>query len=285
LLETKKGNKMKLVFTLFLLFTVGITTGSFFVKSRSPTNSTTADSVVVSNNTVSGNITDDLKSNDESSLLSENKTVVRLDSYNKRIVYFNSDFNRSSVQAAVAELKQMEAKSTERILLALNSPGGSVVDGAELISQMQASKAPVDTVCLKLCASMAAITHSYGVKRYALDKAILMFHPASGGAQGQVPNMLSLLKTITRYVDKMNANIINRSNFTKDEFERLVAYELWIDSEDALKRGLIDAIVNLGNIPNVDKSSNSSSVYDNQNENPRVKFELISPYAKELWGN
>lgn len=279
------------VLGLLAVFAVGVS-GTLALNKTKSTATTPSEVVQINNHTVTGNITEDRKSKDQSSLVNDKKSILRLNVDKKRVVYFTDTFNRQSVARAVKELKRLDAESSsERITLAIESPGGSVIDGAELTSQMEASKAPVDTVCLKLCASMAAIAHSYGAKRYALDRAILMYHPATAGVQGQVPNMLSLLTTLTRYIDKFNANIINRSKMNKDEFDRLVAYELWIDSEDALNKGLIDNIVSI-NIAHEDESSSYPSEHEEgeyEEEEmgvpvgPRVEFTSISPYAKDLW--
>jgi ATP-dependent Clp endopeptidase proteolytic subunit ClpP len=276
---------MKSVVTIAGLFAVTVIGSVYFIKTGRVASNTPNEAVIVANNTVTGNITEDLKSKDETSLLSEKKVLSKLNHDPKRIVYFEQEFSEGTVALAVEKLKKLEKESNARILLAINSPGGSVVDGAELISQMESSSAPVDTVCLKLCASMAAMTHSYGSKRYALDRAIIMYHPATAGVQGQVPNMVSLLKTLTRYIDKMNSNVVKRSNMSKEEFDALVAYELWIDSEDALKRGLIDAIVTLKaphTDPNVQPQERLEDI-EHTNPNRKIDFESISPYAKDLW--
>lgn len=238
--------------------------------------------VSISNDTVKGNIIDDLSAKDPYEKVA--KTIGRHKT-NGRVVYFTTDFNFLSVKNAVERLKELESKSSAPIYLLIDSPGGSVLDGATLISQIEASKAPVYTVCTRLCASMAAMTHSYGAKRLATDRALLMFHPASGGAQGQIPNMVSMLKSITRYVDKMSANIVGRSRLSRQEYESLVAYEIWIDSEDSLKKGLVDEIVSLdvANRPS-GFSPNSDEGHEEKVTTPhKINFELISPYAKDLW--
>lgn len=172
------------------------------------------------------------------------KTIEILKPNPARVIKIFQMIDESSVIPAVNQLKEL-GDSDEPIYLLLDSPGGSVLDGATLISQMEATRAPVYTICVKLCASMAAVIHQYGTKRYMLDRAILMFHPASGGAQGQVPNMISRLNAISRYVSKSDAYIMNRSGIQKAEYDALIAYELWIDGEDAVAKRLADKLVAL----------------------------------------
>lgn len=256
---------MKYAYAVATVLALAITGTAVWNKTARPERSESG-VITVQNNTLSGNITNELKGNNDE-LVSNNKEVLKQTISDKRVVYLNDEVNYGTSQALVEKLKQLEAQSSDPIYMLIDSPGGSVPDGAAVISQMEASKAPVYTVCTRLCASMAAMIHSYGHKRYALDRAILMYHPATAGAQGQVKNIMSLFKTLDRYINKMNANVIKRSKIGKAEYESLVAYELWIDAEDALQRGLIDSIVNL----NV--SAGKSTLGESQDENRRKNQE------------
>lgn len=249
---------MKYAYAVATVLALVITGTAVWNKTTRPERSQ-SDVVNVQNNTRSGNITNELKgSNNE--LVTTNKAVLKQEVSDKRVVYLNEEVSYGQSQALAQKLKELEAQSLEPIYMLIDSPGGSVIDGATVISQMEASKAPIYTVCTRFCASMAAMIHSYGHKRYSLDRALLMYHPATAGSQGQIKNMVSFLKTLDRYANKMTANIIKRSKISEAEFESLVSYELWIDSEDALQRGLIDGIVNL----NV--SAGKSSLGEQQDE-------------------
>lgn len=179
------------------------------------------------------------------SLVLQTKTILKLDVKAERALYLNTVVDANSVEPLIASIKRLNKESSAPIVLQISSPGGSVLDGAALISEMEASKAPIYTVCTYVCASMAAMIHGHGAKRYGLDRAILMYHPASGGAQGQVRNMLSQLTTVNNYIEKMVGHIVANSKMSQEEFQKVVAYELWIDSEDAVAKGLNDASVNL----------------------------------------
>lgn len=144
----------------------------------------------------------------------------------------------------INELKT-KAKENTDLYLFIESPGGSVLDGAAVISAMEASSARVHTVCLSLCASMAFHIHQAGSTRLALDRSILMAHPASGGVQGTLEQMNSRLSTITRYVNKMDANAAGRAGIPFDTFKSMIVSELWLDAEDALAKHFLDSIVDV----------------------------------------
>lgn len=139
--------------------------------------------------------------------------------------------------------------SSEPIVILINSPGGSVFSGEKILSAMESVQSDIYTVCDGMCASMAAIIHQYGTKRLATDRSVLMFHDAAGGIQGRVNEMLSMLGMVKRKIEKANHYIANRSKISYEELVRLEANNYWVDSEDAMERGLVDGLVRLKNKP------------------------------------
>ena len=134
----------------------------------------------------------------------------------------------------IARLITETAKKGSPIYLLIDSPGGSVITGASVVSAIEAAQVPVYTVCLQLCASMAAIIHQYGSQRLMVDRSFLMFHNARGGFEGSFPQILSQFNTINRFVTKMLVYIAKRSNQQPKAFLDKLASEVWIDAEDSL---------------------------------------------------
>lgn len=148
-----------------------------------------------------------------------------------------------STESLAADITRLSKKSKEPIVILIDSPGGSVFSGEKVVSAMEASRADVYTVCVGMCASMAAIIHQYGTKRLATDRSVLMFHDASGMLGGRVSEMLSLLSLIKRKLEKTNHYIANRAKMPYAEFIALEANNFWIDSEDAMEKNLVDDLV------------------------------------------
>lgn len=160
-------------------------------------------------------------------------------------LYGEVDYTEPLVQ----KLQEL-GRGKKPIYLLINSPGGSVIDGAAVLSAMEASSVPVHTVCVSVCASMAAIIHQYGTTRLAVDRSILMFHPASGGFRGEFPSMQSRMNFIGKYVHDLSAYVARRNNLTPEDFEAKADAELWMDARTALQKGFVDALVS----PNIDTS-------------------------------
>jgi len=145
----------------------------------------------------------------------------------------------------IASLIKSAGKQKKPIYLLIDSPGGSVVSGGAIVSAIEASPVPVYTVCLQVCASMAAMLHQYGTQRYMVDRSILMFHNASGGFEGSFPQIASLFKTLNRFVNKMFRNVAKRSGQETGTFLAKIQNDLWIDAEDALEQHYNDETVNI----------------------------------------
>jgi ATP-dependent Clp protease protease subunit len=172
------------------------------------------------------------------------KTISRLTPKLDRTLRIEGPIGEN-VLATAEELKRLGSDSKEPITLLLNSPGGSVLDGAMVISAIEGSKAPVLTVCLQLCASMAAVIHQYGTKRLVADRSILMFHDAAGGASGYFPHITSRMNVLTKYINRMNLHIANRAKMPLADLINKMHTELWLDAEDAVANNFADGIVSV----------------------------------------
>lgn len=160
------------------------------------------------------------------------------------VVLVVDEIDESAVKIA-DEIKAKERAGANELYVLINSPGGSVLDGALIVSAIEAANIPVYTVCLQLCASMSAIIHAYGTERYAVARSNIMYHPAAAGVQGTVPQMLSRLNWINSIVYKMDSYIARRAGLEPDTFVQMLNNELWLDAEDATAAHFNDQVVSV----------------------------------------
>lgn len=189
------------------------------------------------------------------------ETTVKVENINidfDRAITLYGEVNEDSVASVVGGITRLNNENPAKpIFLLIASPGGSVFAGEQVLSAMESVKAPVYTVCTSLCASMAAIIHQYGTQRLAYDRSILMFHDASGGLQGEVKKMHSMLTLIERKIERTDRYIAQRSNMSYEKFLDMHKYDLWIDAVDAKQAGLVDKIVKI-QIPKLGSSGPSA---------------------------
>lgn len=201
--------------------------------------------------------------------------IVRITPDPKQVILFNVPVTYESVELTINRLEKLQQEGVTEAYIKLDSPGGSVLDGAKLLSYIKASPMTIHTICDGLCASMAAQLFEVGKTRLMTDKSVLMFHPASGGVQGTLEQMLSQLNMIKLYVDRLDAEVALRSGLDYNEFKTLLAVEYWLESEDALNKNLAD------NLIFISYDRNSTEVLDIdktfKNENIKIPEQLKRP--------
>lgn len=230
-------------------------------------------------NTVTVNSADVVTSNGKADVKITTKEVLRIDAAPSQIILLNTQVDAFAVKLMKDKLERSREQGVTRMFIVIDSPGGSVVDGADLISYMRSSNLQIDTVCVAICASMAAQIHQAGRNRLMAEKSILMFHPASGGTQGTLEQMLNQLTMFKKYVDRLDAEVAARSKISYAEFKSLLANELWLEAADALNMGFADKIAyvnySLGN-------EDGEEVYDVRKEIAKTVVKDIKDILKPL---
>ena len=178
-----------------------------------------------------------------SDVISGKKNINYLNLQGSEVIMLVGEIGENT--ASVPEQITVASKKGKPIYLLIDSPGGSVLSGAMILSAIEASKVPVNTICLGICASMAAITFEWGTTRLMVDRSILMFHSASGGLQGELPHMQSRLTMLSRFLDKIDNTIAKRVGLDMDKFRVSQMKELWLDAEDAINQKFADKLVNI----------------------------------------
>ena len=100
---------------------------------------------------------------------------------------------------------------SKEITMYINGPGGVISDGLGLIDIIKSIKAPVNTVCVGLAASMSALIFINGDRRYMLPNSQLMLHQPLGGAFGQASDIELLSAQILKTKANIHQMIANSS--------------------------------------------------------------------------
>ena len=104
-----------------------------------------------------------------------------------RIIFLGTPIDDTIANLIMAQLLHLESEDPDKdIFLYINSPGGSITSLFAIYDTMQYIKPDVNTVCMGMAASAAAVILAGGAhgKRFALPHARVMLHQPHGGVDG-----------------------------------------------------------------------------------------------------
>ena len=131
----------------------------------------------------------------------------------------------------------------KRILIMIDSPGGSVEVEQSIIGSIKISKTPVWTCCYCTAYSAAADLLACGHKRFALPFVNIMFHAGSGRYEGTQAQIDSAKKFFDKMNQKVNGEVYSRVNFDNKTKKKLKTEDIYMDEDEALSFGVIDEII------------------------------------------
>lgn len=162
-----------------------------------------------------------------------------------RIIILNGEINDSLSNSVVAQLLYLDSLGNDDISLYINSPGGSISAGMAIYDTMNFIKSDVATICIGMCASMAAFLLSSGSKgkRFALPNSEVMIHQPLGGAEGQATEIKIAAEHIIKVRKKLNKILAKNTGKNLVKIERDTERDNYMDSSQALEYGLIDKVI------------------------------------------
>tara|TARA_Y100000768_G_scaffold16981_1_gene11796 strand:+ start:1376 stop:1996 length:621 start_codon:yes stop_codon:yes gene_type:complete len=164
----------------------------------------------------------------------------------ERVIFLTGPVEDYGANLIVAQMLYLEAENPDKdIHLYINSPGGSVTAGLSIYDTMQFIKPDVSTLCIGQAASMGAVLLSGGAKgkRQALPNSRVMIHQVLGGFQGQASDIEIHTQEILSIKKKLNEILANHSGQKVDKIAKDSDRDNFMSPEQAVKYGLIDAVV------------------------------------------
>lgn len=186
------------------------------------------------------------------------KDTIVLSSDN--VLILNSAVDSSSTAPIILKSRELNEpsvfesfnnKSKKPIYLFLNTPGGDIQSGLELIEGLKGSERPIHTVTLFAASMGFQISQNLG-DRYILNKGVLMSHRASGGIQGSFggkkpSQMDSRYNMWLNRLQEMDQTTVERTKGkqTLESYQNAYADELWLSGSQAVEGGYADKVVTM----------------------------------------
>jgi ATP-dependent Clp protease protease subunit len=155
----------------------------------------------------------------------------------------------AKVIVKVKELNQLHFVGSKPIYLFLNTPGGEIQTGLEMLEALHGSKRPVNTVTL-FAASMGFQTVQNLGERLILKNGVMMSHRAAGRFEGYFGGPFpSQVEGRYRFwlsrLDGMDKQTVSRTNGkqTLESYQKAYADELWLTGGQSVNGGYSDRVV------------------------------------------
>lgn len=165
----------------------------------------------------------------------------------KEIVFNNSEtiftIDGGIAQGMAFDFADKVIRYTKKdMYIYINSPGGDVMAMFKMIDAMKMSD--INFICVaNFAASAAHSIFEMCNERYIMPNGILMAHEASITIAGKLASMKGLISVIERRINSLNKIIAKRSNMSYEEYDLLVAKDLWMDSTYATELNQIDGVI------------------------------------------
>lgn len=191
---------------------------------------------------------------------SQSANSVTLTSENTMVL--NTEVNGESVSAVIAKAKELDNNLSGGVLhnplknnknkplyLFLNTPGGDIQAGMELIEALHGLGRPVNTITL-FSASMGFQIAQNLDDRLILKSGVLMSHHAAGQFEGyfggsQPSQIDSRYKLWLDRIREMDEQTVSRTNGkqTYESYTKQYDHEMWLTGSQSVEQGYADRVV------------------------------------------
>jgi ATP-dependent Clp protease, protease subunit len=176
------------------------------------------------------------------------------------VIVLNTQVDGESTAAVISKAKELDLALSglkERytgkkpLYIFLNTPGGSIQSGLEMIEALNGLGRPVNTITLFAASMGFQIAQNLG-DRLILRNGVLMSHRAKGGFEGefggQFPSQVdSRFALWNSRINELDQKTVGRTNGkqTLESYRKQYANEMWLTGSQSVAQGYADKVVNV----------------------------------------
>lgn len=169
---------------------------------------------------------------------------------NDRRIIINQDITDDLLESVClmilkwnSEDKNLPISCRKRIVIYLNSDGGDVIMGSQILSVIKNSKTPIITVGFAKCASMASYILASGSIRYCFPNTVVLYHDGQTGYVSSGNKGKDIQKFYDKLDERMTEFMVKNTNMTSEFLEEIKDREYYMFPDEAKERGIIDKII------------------------------------------
>jgi len=164
-----------------------------------------------------------------------------------RMVVLHGDVNEQSISMVVAQMLHLASLNHKPIHLIISTYGGAVDEMFMLYDCIKFLPCPVHTVALGKVMSAGVLLLASGTKGHRMigKSARIMIHPISGGAIGNVFEVMNSSKEQQRLQDQMVDAMVKETTTSRTDLAKLMksGHDVFVLPDQAVKMGIVDKII------------------------------------------
>lgn len=161
-----------------------------------------------------------------------------------RFIFLNEEINEGSSKRIIKQLLSLNLiSSKDPIIFHINSYGGSIIDTFAIIDTMVMLSNPIMTLINGIACSAAGIISISGDMRQMTKNSYWMGHDMTSGGIDYSAKLEERFKFQKSLWNRIELILRNKTKLSKNDMKLLRNKELWLDSTQCLKKGIVDRIV------------------------------------------
>ena len=161
----------------------------------------------------------------------------------KRNLNLFGEINEQSSNNIIIDLLELDSKNHEPIIIRINSGGGELPSTLSVVDTIRFIKSKVITYITGRACSGAGFISISGNERWISKNSTWGGHPITYDINDYT-NILEDRMILKEIQMKLMFGILKKyTNLLKSDFEKIRTGELWLDSKQALKKGVVDKII------------------------------------------
>lgn len=134
-------------------------------------------------------------------------------------------------------IDQVKATGAKKLIVRINSPGGSVFDGLAIYNYL-ATLADVTTIVEGVAASMASVIALAGKTRRIAENSFFMVHSPWSAVAGTADDMRETADLLDKLAASLAGIYSKRTGKTEEEVKKWMETDTWFSGTEALDAGL-----------------------------------------------
>lgn len=149
-----------------------------------------------------------------------------------------------SAEGFIDELKKLNLKAGDELMVRINSPGGNLFDGTTMYNYLRTLKAKVTVRVDGVAASAASIVAMAGDRIEMPENSFLFIHNPWMFAAGDAAAMRKAAEDLDQLREGAVATYLRRTDgkLTRVELIKMLDSETWLTAEQSVQHGFADEV-------------------------------------------